>query len=260
MKLRWLITLLWCAQLFGQGTVQFGPSKQFGPSVSFSGTATTGILQVGSGVVGSACTGPGATCTVTKAGVTGGNSLIASFGYCEGNCVGTAADPGVTSVCDNGTTCGAGHTFALCGGTASGTTTYNVLTYILTNVTGGSETITFTAAAGTPQFIVGQVSEWSGIQTASPCDQKGTANNTGSPGTSAAVTATGSTTQTNELIYAVTIADNTITKDAAYTIVTGSATNRLDEFEIGTTLSTYTASPTQASGIYTSSISTFKHQ
>lgn len=181
--------------------------------------------------VAPAAVGGSTTINASLTGVTAGNTLIIA------GCLSTNGTATITF--SDGT-----NTYTNCQATTNDGTTLSIRTGFASNIAGGNVTVTVTSTvSGTMRAML---QEWSNLVSVSPLDQ--TAHGGGTSGTAVSTNATGTLSQSGELVvcYAFTNVSETWTVGTGFTpdptIDTGASSGRQAEYLIasGTTAQTGT--------------------
>ena len=115
----------------------------------------------------------------------------------------------------------------------------------LSNITtSASNAVTATISGSSAFYATIAISEWSGLTNTAPADQSGTVD-LGSTASPLSITAGGATAQASELVYAFgAINAGTLAAGSSYSALNAPVTNILDEYQIVSSISTYTATET----------------
>lgn len=186
--------------------------------------------------------GAGATSVTTITGQVLGNTNIVGVAWCNDAGCATSTAAQTFTVTD-----GAGNSYSSADkriNTSASQDLAMAAVHASTILTSASNQLTLTITGGTPFYAMILVSEWPGILNLSPQDQTGsvdTANGTASP---LSITAAGATTQASELVYAFAHSGNlnpTLFAGAGYTIINQPDNQDADEYQVVSSIATYTA-------------------
>lgn len=163
--------------------------------------------------------------------------------------------------CDNDTsgvtisvTDDSGNTYQLAANLPMNSNQRRIAVYYAANIIGGSNAVHISLADGsTPSYLSGNVSEWSGITTASPLDKTGTADTSGANPT---VSTSVATTQATELVYGLVHSANSATSGS--TAINGDGGTFPDQYKTVSSTGVQSISWTASSGFYGAIIATFK--
>lgn len=193
------------------------------------------------------------TTTVTlDSNITAGNSIIATVFFCDD----VACSAGVGGITVAVTATGCTFTEQINNQEQSGRTFH---TFIALNCSGGTAAITSVLTGESdPHYHYVMASEWTNFATSSAVDQ--TNKLYSDTGMTASISTTGSTSQADELVYAVINHSNVSAVGSGYTILNGSlpGDTLVDEYKVVSSTGTQTATWDTSGGNALKSIMTVK--
>ncbi len=178
-----------------------------------------------------------------------GNYIVIATGWCASvTCLALSDSETVTGITNT-----AGDTFTKCVAVSGAQFQHAEIWYAkVGSSNAGGATVTVSGASA--YYLTVFASEWSHIKSTSPCDAVGEATGTS---TTASVSTSGATSESGELVYAfVFFGDSGITSASPYTQIQ-KLSGQVDEYKIGSSATTETATFAQTSHTFLSLITTF---
>jgi hypothetical protein len=252
MRKAFIAALLWlaCGAAFADDLLLLGVGNGKTPAASGISLKHNNFAQNG---------GTANTRAVTLATTTAGNFIVVGAGWCgDASCL-TAHSLTVASVTSSNS--GSGETCSQVSSAASAASATQTDIWYCPNIVGGSDTITVTVT-GANYLAVG-LSEWSGVNNASPVDAVANNATSGvSNVTSSSVATSGSTAQTGELIYTPILIGTSaaVAPGGSQTGINAVNSGLFDSYQISGATGTYTNTNSWSGATpQSASIAAFKH-
>jgi hypothetical protein len=189
--------------------------------------------------------GAGQTVTLTLTSQANPDTNICSVFWCNDSSCATSTSGNVISITDaSGNSYNGASPDVLAINTITAGLIYTTALVHASNIaTSASNLVTVTISGSSTWYLEAVCSEWSGIKTSAALDQTGSAHTTSAAASPLSVSTSGATAVANELIYVAADVNGggTLSPGSGYTQVSGS---NLDEYQIVTTATTYTATVT----------------